>query len=436
MGSKTSTPCAARQRPLGALLVVLAGCLPVSETFAPSAVFPHLAASSSLRQQCGVSRKTISSRALSARALRAAGADQEMRDEFSKLLGESGRDIGMKKIEPPKGSVEWMQQQQGTTAAVQTAPAMATAAMDAAPEVVAPAERPAYAVYDDGVGPQPAAKPMRPQGAAEAVPPALKSDIALTMFQTADQDGSGSLNFDEFEDLVHSVDPECSSELTQSLFGSIVCDDDSCQESISFLGLYRWLNKEAGVSGSVAQRLVRQNYENQARLLFREADTDGSGTIDAAELKVLGDVLGLKWTRKDAVEVCKELTQNDSGIINFDEFFDWFCSQTGSSRDKAGAFASQLRLMLRAHGIEQRQVLITGFPFKATADGAQRFFEQCGKINSVKMLPWAKTGKPSGRFVSEKSSSSAQKSRAKHNYTTKMSPTNSHDALRGLQVCG
>jgi len=111
--------------------------------------------------------------------------------------------------------------------------------------------------------------------------------------------------------------------------------------------------------------------------------------------------MGLKWTRKDAVEVCKELNQNDTGLINFDEFFDWFCSQTGSSRDKTGAFASQLRLMLRAHGIEQRQVLITGFPFKATAEGAERFFEQCGKINSVKMLPWAKTGKPSGRFVIE-----------------------------------
>jgi RNA recognition motif-containing protein len=57
--------------------------------------------------------------------------------------------------------------------------------------------------------------------------------------------------------------------------------------------------------------------------------------------------------------------------------------------------------MLRAHGIEQRQVLITGFPFKANEDGAKRFFERCGKINNVKMLPWAKTGKPSGRFVIE-----------------------------------
>jgi Ca2+-binding EF-hand superfamily protein len=392
-------------------LLVLLGCFQVSETFVPGGAFPHFAASP-LQRQCGVPRPSLGkpssgSRAFSAGALRAASTDQEMRDEFSKLLSDSGRDRGMKKIEPPKGSVEWMQQQQDTKTAVQTAPVTAATpapATEAAPEVVAPAKRPAYAVYDDGVGPQPAAKPDRPAdaGGVEALPPALKSDIALTMFQTADEDGSGSLNFVEFEDLIHSVEPECSSETIQSLFESIVCNDDSCQESISFLGLYRWMSKTAGESGSLAQKLLRQNYENQAQLLFKEADTDGSGTVDAAELKVLGDVLGLKWTRKDAVEVCKQINKDGSGNVNFEEFFDWFCSQTGSStRDKAGAFGSQLRLMLRAHGVEQRQVLITGFPFKATVEGAERFFERCGKINSIKMLPWAKTGKPSGRFLIE-----------------------------------
>ena len=216
----------------------------------------------------------------------------------------------------------------------------------------------------------------------------------------ADLDASESLNLAEFEDLIHSVEPDCSSETIQSLYESIVCDDDSCQESISFLGFYRWLNKGNAETGSLSQKLVRQNYLFQAQLLFQEADTDGSGNIDAAELKVLGDALGLKWTRHDAKEVLLGLDKDGNGTIDFDEFFDWFCSQT-AARDKAGAFGSQLRLMLRAHGMEQRQVLITGFPFKATADGAQRFFERCGKISNVKMLPWAKTGKPSGRFLIE-----------------------------------
>jgi len=343
--------------------------------------------------------------------LRAAGTDNELRDEFSQLLGESGRDVGMKGIKPPKGSLEWVNQQQEATGPVKStveAAGSPATAIKADTSPVPSAERPAYAVYADGVGPTPAAKPMRPSvssdglaSGGEAIPPALKSDVALTMFQMADLDASDSLNLEEFEDLIHTVEPDCSSDAIMSLFQSIVCDDDSCKESISFLGFYRWLNKSSGESGGFAEQLVRSNYRFQAQLLFKEADTDGSGNIDAAELKVLGDALGMKWTRKDAVGVLADLNKDGSGLINFDDFFDWFCNQTGSSRDKAGAFASQLRLMLRAHGVEQRQVLITGFPFKANEDGAKRFFERCGQINTVKMLPWAKTGKPSGRFVIE-----------------------------------
>merc|ERR1740130_111901 len=191
-------------------------------------------------------------------------------------------------------------------------------------------------------------------------------------------------------------------ERAHAIFENIVCDEESCLESISFIGFYRWLNKKNSPdSEDLSKKLVRQNYIFQAQLLFQEADTDGSGNIDAAELKVLGNALGLKWTRHEAKEVLADLDKDNNGSIDFEEFFDWFCSQTGSSRDRTGAFASQLRLMLRSHGLEARQVLITGFPFKADANGAERFFTRCGSIDSVKMLPWAKTGKPSGRFVIE-----------------------------------
>ena len=74
----------------------------------------------------------------------------------------------------------------------------------------------------------------------------------------------------------------------------------------------------------------------QAQLLFQEADTDGSGSIDAAELKVLGDALGLKWTRHDAKEVLLGLDKDGNGTIDFDEFFDWFCSQTAAVSAEPG----------------------------------------------------------------------------------------------------
>ena len=162
----------------------------------------------------------------------------------------------------------------------------------------------------------------------------------------------------------------------------------------------RWMTRGNAGNTSLQNKLMRQNIQNQAQLLFQEADTDGSGTIDETELKVLGDALGLKWHRNEAREVMQLLDTDGSGGIDFAEFFEWFLGQTADfSRDRTGAFASQLRLMLRAKGVEQRQVLITGFPFKATEGGVERFFARCGNITSVKMLPWAKTGKPSGRAV-------------------------------------
>ena len=176
----------------GALLVLLAGCFQVSETFAPGAVVPHFVASPSLRHQCGTVRRIGSSRVLLSGGLRAAGTDNELRDEFSQLLGESGRDVGMKGIKPPKGSLEWVNQQQEATGPVKStveAAGSPATAIKADTSPVPSAERPAYAVYADGVGPTPAAKPMRPSvssdglaSGGEAIPPALKSDVALTMF--------------------------------------------------------------------------------------------------------------------------------------------------------------------------------------------------------------------------------------------------------------
>ena len=241
----------------------------------------------------------------------------------------------------------------------------------------------------------------RPPSAGVAGPGApIKSDLALSIFQMADQDATSTLSLSEFEDLVLTVEPAFATEQISEIFQEIVCDDELCKESISFLTFMRWMTRGNAGNTSLQNKLMRQNIQNQAQLLFQEADTDGSGTIDETELKVLGDALGLKWHRNEAREVMQLLDTDGSGGIDFAEFFEWFLGQTADfSRDRTGAFASQLRLMLRAKGVEQRQVLITGFPFKATEGGVERFFARCGNITSVKMLPWAKTGKPSGRAV-------------------------------------
>ena len=86
-----------------------------------------------------------------------------------------------------------------------------------------------------------AAKAAGARRAAESAP--LKSDMALTLFQMADHDASSSLSLVEFEDLIHTVDPEATHDQIVSIFQSIVCDEESCSESVSFLGFFRWLSR-------------------------------------------------------------------------------------------------------------------------------------------------------------------------------------------------
>jgi hypothetical protein len=84
----------------GAAVVLLAGCIQVSETFTPG-VLKYLAAS----------RLMVHPRAIVTRQnqvhLRASATDSEMLDEFSQLLSKSGRDEGLKEMKAPKGSIEW-----------------------------------------------------------------------------------------------------------------------------------------------------------------------------------------------------------------------------------------------------------------------------------------------------------------------------------------
>ena len=76
----------------------------------------------------------------------------------------------------------------------------------------------------------------RPPSAGVAGPGApIKSDMALSIFQMADQDATSTLSLSEFEDLVLTVEPAFATEQIAEIFQEIVCDDELCKESISFL---------------------------------------------------------------------------------------------------------------------------------------------------------------------------------------------------------
>ena len=65
--------------------------------------------------------------------------------------------------------------------------------------------------------------------------------------------------------------------------------------------------------------------EEAGRAIFSKMDRDGSGSLDAKELKVLLTGLGRKATKKQVKNAQAEMDLNGDGDISVDEFITWWC---------------------------------------------------------------------------------------------------------------
>lgn len=65
--------------------------------------------------------------------------------------------------------------------------------------------------------------------------------------------------------------------------------------------------------------------EKAGRAIFGEMDRDGSGGLDAKELKVLLTELGRKATKKQVKNAQAEMDLDGDGDISVDEFIAWWC---------------------------------------------------------------------------------------------------------------
>ena len=54
--------------------------------------------------------------------------------------------------------------------------------------------------------------------------------------------------------------------------------------------------------------------------VFQEFDEDGSGAVDASEMKLMVESLGMVVTKKDVQEMVTEADEDGSGEIEFAEF--------------------------------------------------------------------------------------------------------------------
>jgi len=156
-------------------------------------------------------------------------------------------------------------------------------------------------------------------------------------FKYFDRDGSGGINFEEFK-LVFDLLGLSFSELQQlAVFGSYDKSADgeiSYHEFIgelmekdfthvnSFFVLDDFLAKANDKTVLVTQKFKEQKRQEMLRT-FTLIDKDRSGSINVQELEIF--MLALGSVSKDLVkEAMKEIDKDNSGSIDFNEFFTWW----------------------------------------------------------------------------------------------------------------
>eukprot|EP01051_Picozoa_sp_SAG22_P020248 SAG22_NODE_4020_length_1419_cov_1.164394_2_plen_106_part_01 len=75
--------------------------------------------------------------------------------------------------------------------------------------------------------------------------------------------------------------------------------------------------KRAGGAGDLTEE-----QKQEIREAFDLFDTDGSGTIDAKELKVAMRALGFEPKKEEVKKMIADIDKDNSGTIDFNEFLD------------------------------------------------------------------------------------------------------------------
>merc|ERR1712072_526409 len=86
--------------------------------------------------------------------------------------------------------------------------------------------------------------------------------------------------------------------------------------------------------GKAAKGELTEEQKQEIREAFDLFDTDGSGTIDAKELKVAMRALGFEPKKEEIKKMISDIDKDDSGTIDFNEFLEMMTAKMGEKDSK------------------------------------------------------------------------------------------------------
>lgn len=126
-------------------------------------------------------------------------------------------------------------------------------------------------------------------------------------FKEADKDGSGFLTLNELTTMLRSKGYTESDDKIKAMFGSV---DMSGDNKIS-------LDEYMVAMGQVPPK---NHQEASMRAVFREFDKDGSGQVDAKELKEVMNKCGSNLSDQEVARLVQLIDKDGSGTVSYEEF--------------------------------------------------------------------------------------------------------------------
>jgi len=125
--------------------------------------------------------------------------------------------------------------------------------------------------------------------------------------------------------------------------------------------------------------------EDELKKVFRQFDADGSGSIDAAELREAMMVLGVKCTMNAAKRVLKLIDTDGDGTIDWPEFLEFFCTVSDPESVRNLLAECNRRFLDYKQMVEEDANFSRRFNTPEILSSTQRF---CGHKDNVEAVCW------------------------------------------------